>query len=83
MITPNGDGKNDILEFQGASKFGQNTLKIYNRWGDLVYQKLNYQLDDERFDGTRNGSPLPAANYYYILSFRSGEIKQTLTIVRD
>lgn len=83
MITPNGDGKNDILEFQGAGKFGQNTLKIYNRWGDLVYQKLNYQLDDERFDGTRNGSPLPAANYYYILSFRSGEIKQTLTIVRD
>jgi len=83
MITPNGDGKNDVLEFEGASKFGQNTLKIYNRWGDLVYQKLNYQLDDERFDGTRNGSPLPAANYYYVLSFRSGEIKQTLTIVRD
>jgi len=83
MLTPNGDGKNDVLEFQGAGKFGQNTLKIYNRWGDLVYQKLNYQLDDERFDGTRNGSPLPAANYYYVLSFRSGEIKQTLTIVRD
>lgn len=83
MITPNGDGKNDVLEFQGASKFGQNTLKIYNRWGDLVYQKVNYQIDDERFDGTRNGSPLPAANYYYVLSFRSGEIKQTLTIVRD
>lgn len=83
MITPNGDGKNDILEFEGAHKFGQNTLKIYNRWGDLVYQKLNYQLDDDRFDGTRNGSPLPAANYYYVLSFRSGEIKQTLTIVRD
>lgn len=83
MITPNGDDKNDVLEFQGASKFGENTLKIYNRWGDLVYQKLNYQQDDERFDGTRNGSPLPAANYYYVLAFRSGEIKQTLTIVRD
>jgi len=83
MITPNGDGKNDVLEFQGANKFGENTLRIYNRWGDLVYQKLNYQLDNERFDGTRNGSPLPAANYYYVLSFRSGEIKQTLTIVRD
>lgn len=83
MLTPNGDGKNDVLEFQGANKFGQNTLKIYNRWGGLVYQKVNYQLDDERFDGTKNGEPLPAANYYYILSFRSGEIKQTLTIVRD
>lgn len=83
MITPNGDGKNDILEFRGAEKFGPNSLKIYNRWGNLVYQKVDYQNDDDRFDGTYKGQPLPAGNYYYVISFRTGEIKQKLTIVRD
>lgn len=83
MITPNGDGKNDVLEFRGLNKFNLNSLKVYNRWGDLVYQKVNYQLDAERWDGTKNGQPLPAGNYFYVLSLRSGEIKQTLTIVRE
>lgn len=83
MITPNGDGKNDFLEFRGAEKFGPNTLKIYNRWGNLVYQKVNYQNDDDRFDGMYKGQPLPAGNYYYVIAFRTGEIKQKLTIVRD
>lgn len=83
MITPNGDGKNDVLEFKDIEKNGINTLKVYNRWGDLVYQKINYQNDEERFDGTRNGKPLPAGNYYYVLSFREKEFKQTLTILRE
>lgn len=83
MITPNGDDKNDDLYFGSIGKYGQNTLKVYNRWGDLVYQKVNYQSDDERFDGTFRGKPLPAGAYFYVLSFRTGMIKQTLTIVRD
>ncbi len=83
LITPNGDEKNDVLEFGSLHKFGENSLKVYNRWGDLVYQKVNYQSDDERFEGTSKGQPLPAGNYYYVLAFRSGEIKQKLTILRD
>lgn len=83
LITPNGNDKNDVLEFKDIEKFGINTLKVYNRWGDLVYQKINYQKDDDRFDGTRKGKPLPAGNYYYVLSFREKEYKQTLTILRE
>ncbi|PHN07411.1 T9SS type B sorting domain-containing protein [Flavilitoribacter nigricans] len=82
MITPNGDEKNDVLYFPNISKFGQNSLKVFNRWGNVIYQKVNYQSDDERFDGTYNGQQLPAGTYYYLLSFRSGEIKQKLTILR-
>lgn len=81
LITPNGDGKNDVLEFGGIGKFGTNSLKVYNRWGDLVYQKVNYESDEERFDGTLNGKQLPAGNYFYVLAFRAGEVQQTLTII--
>jgi len=83
LITPNGDGKNDVLEFGNISKYGVNSLKVYNRWGDLIYNKVNYQDDEERFDGTYKGKQLPAGNYFYVLAFRDGEIKQTLTILRE
>lgn len=81
LISPNDDGFNDALEFGEIGKFGTNSLKVYNRWGDLVYQKLNYQSDEDRFVGLYNGKRLPAGNYFYVLAFRQGEIRQTLTIV--
>ena len=81
LITPNGDGLNDVLDFGMVGKFGTNSLKVYNRWGDLVYQKLNYGSDEERFDGLYKGQRLPAGNYFYVLAFRQGELKQTLTII--
>lgn len=83
LITPNGDGKNDVLEFGTLDKYGPNSIKVFNRWGNTVYDRINYQSDDERFDGTFKGKPLPAGTYYYVLSFRDDHIKQTLAIVRD
>lgn len=81
-ITPNGDGMNDVLEFGSIAKYGTNTLKVYNRWGGLVYNKVNYQNDESRFDGTYMGQPLPEGTYYYTLEFATGIIKQSLFISR-
>jgi gliding motility-associated-like protein len=83
LLTPNGDQLNDVLEFGPIAKYGSNSLKVYSRWGTLVYQRLNYQSDEDRFDGTYQGEPLPAGNYFYVLTFRQGEIRQTLTIIRE
>ena len=81
LITPNGDGQNDVLEFTDLKKYGENTLTVYNRWGVLVYQKLNYMQDDDRFDGRYKNKLLPTGTYFYELSFRSGGFKQTLSII--
>lgn len=83
VITPNNDGDNDFLWFEGLEKFPANNIKVFNRWGNIVYQKIGYQTDEERWDGTYNGKLLPPGEYYYVLSVTSGEIKQTLLIVRD
>ncbi len=83
LITPNDDRINDLLEFGPIAKYGANSLTVYSRWGEVVYNKVNYQTDDERFDGTRNGEILPAGTYYYVLSFPAGDIKQALLIVRQ
>jgi gliding motility-associated-like protein len=82
IITPNGDGKNDFLEFDNLEKFPRNTLKVYNRWGNKVYEKVGYEND---WDGTYQGKPLPAGSYYYILSFQASQVvvKSALTILRE
>ena len=82
LITPNGDQVNDWLEFPNLEKFPDNTLRIFNRWGGTVYQKLRYQSDEERWDGTSNGNELPAGVYFYVLSFSEGELKSSISIVR-
>lgn len=84
MMTPNNDGQNDQLDFGDLSKYGPNTLRVFNRWGDIVFEQIDYPKNNVYFDGTYKGQELPAGNYYYVLAFREQEtLKQTLTIVRD
>ena len=82
-LTPNGDGANDELEFLGLESFPENHITIFNRWGNIVFEKRGYQNDEVRWDGTRNGEDLPAGTYYYILEFGEFQIKNSLTIIRE
>jgi gliding motility-associated-like protein len=83
MITPNGDGRNDELVFRGLESFPDNKLTIFNRWGNIIYEKIGYQRDDARWNGLRDGVELPPDTYYYILEFAGTKIKTSLTILRD
>ena len=42
VITPNGDGVHDTLEIRGLENYPNNTVRIYNRWGVMVYQTKAY-----------------------------------------
>lgn len=83
LITPNGDGMNDYLFFSNLVKFPQNQLTVWNRWGQAVYKKDNYQQDNELWDGTQNGRPLPDGEYFYLLEINGERIQQTLSIIRE
>jgi len=83
IITPNGDGKNDVLRFGGLADFPDNTLRIFNRWGNLVFEAEGYQVRGNLFEGMRGGERLPADTYYYILTFDGKIVKSSLTIVWD
>jgi gliding motility-associated-like protein len=72
VITSNNDGKNDQFLIHGLESYTENTLVIFNRWGDQVYEMTNY---DNQWDGKSNGgNNLPAGNYYVILNINNGEI---------
>ncbi len=71
IFTPNDDGFNDFFTIGGLANFPRNELKIYNRWGNLIYEKTNYQND---WDGVAtkglsvNGSKkVPSGTYFYTL----------------
>lgn len=63
-FSPNGDDKNDTFTITGLGNYPDNELIIYNRWGNQVYRKKNY---DNSWDGSWDGHPLPDGTYYYII----------------
>ncbi|WP_298346066.1 gliding motility-associated C-terminal domain-containing protein, partial [uncultured Algibacter sp.] len=55
-ITPNGDDYNKTFDIEGITLCGfQAHVKIFNRWGALVYESDNYKLGSER-DGDGFGT---------------------------
>lgn len=65
VITPNGDGKNDVLEISciEALTFPDNEIYIYSEWGDEIFHAAPY---NDEWDGTYKGKPVPDGTYYYI-----------------
>jgi gliding motility-associated-like protein len=78
-LTPNDDGKNDEWVVGGLEDFPQSELKVYNRWGQLLFTTNGGQ---ERWDGRFNGARLPVADYYYTIELFPGAlpIRGTVTV---
>jgi gliding motility-associated-like protein len=63
-ITPNGDGLNDTWVIENITNHPKSVVRVYNRWGSMVFSALNYQ---NNWDGRLNGSDatLPDGQAYY------------------
>jgi gliding motility-associated-like protein len=89
ILTPNGDGFNDILFFNGLEYFPENELEIYNRWGERVYYAKPYMNDWtglNNSDGAKvQGINLGSDTYYYIfkLSPESEVVKSFFELIID
>jgi len=55
VITPNGDGVNDMFAIQNLDKHPNSSLTIFDRWGRKVYESSNYQ-NDWKADGLSDGT---------------------------
>ncbi|MBO9563211.1 MAG: gliding motility-associated C-terminal domain-containing protein [Niastella sp.] len=63
-FTPNNDGINDEFRIRITGYFKLNGLKIFNRWGQLVFE-----TKDPNFvwNGKKNGHNIPVATYYWVI----------------
>jgi gliding motility-associated-like protein len=68
-FTPNGNGANDRFYPHGIGLDKVNSFRIYNRWGEIVYQKSNFAINDASagWDGTYGGEKLPPDVFVYVL----------------
>lgn len=73
-FTPNGDGVNDRWELSGLEVDKTAFVRVYSRYGKLVFQSRGYSSP---WDGSFRGAKLPQGTYYYKISVQSG--KQVLS----
>ncbi len=65
-FTPDGDGLNDILMVRGGG-IRVKSFRIFNRWGELVFEKLNFGANDVKYgwDGKVRGVPATPDVFVY------------------
>lgn len=74
FFTPNGDGVNDGWTIIGLSNLQNPILFIHDRYGKLIYQVSGITSN---WDGTYNGRNLPAADYWFRLTYEDTNGQRT------
>jgi gliding motility-associated-like protein len=66
-FSPNGDGSNDIFYVRGRGLSRVKTMRIFNRWGQVVFERLNFNVNDASvgWDGTFKGAKAIPDVYVY------------------
>lgn len=85
-FSPNGDGMNDIFKPHTASNITNFMLKVYNRWGELLFETTDFT---KGWDGIYKNNPAEIGVYAYICTFQTAEkpnetqiMKGNLTLIR-
>jgi gliding motility-associated-like protein len=84
-FTPNGDGLNDYLYPLNAYKAANLDFRIYNRYGQLVFQTNDWT---RKWDGTINGLQQGPGTYVWYLGYSNADngkkffLKGTSTLIR-
>jgi gliding motility-associated-like protein len=67
IFTPDGDGVNDRLIVQGKGISVIRSFRIFNRWGQVVFDKANFPPNDvsSGWDGRINGNAASPDVYVY------------------
>ena len=81
IITPDGNGKNDVWVVEKAQYYNDVEVIVFDRWGRVVFTSTAY---DNTWDATIGGTPLPDGVYYYIIKVpvERSEYKGSITIFR-
>lgn len=76
-ITIDGNDMNNHFVIKNIEFFPENTVEIYNRFGQLVYKTAKYGINENYFYGEANAGEvfqkskkLPTGSYFYIINFK-------------
>lgn len=83
-FTPNGDGINDTFEILYIEKYQNNSLKILDRWGQVIYETIAYDYD-KAWDGKKRNGEYAEGVYFYHLELNDEKhsvINGSITILK-
>jgi len=77
-ITPNGDGKNDyFVPFPGYTSVNEVNMKIFDRWGKLVFETHDPGINWDGNDSTTH-QPCSDGTYFYICDVFENTLEGTV-----
>jgi len=79
IITPNDDGDNDYLFIENIDLF-ENSVEIYNRWGQVVFKTDNYQNNWTGIN--QQGEPLINDTYFYIIRIEDNQPYKGFIVIK-
>lgn len=71
-FSPNGDGSNDVFYARGTGLDRVKSLRIFNRWGEVVFEQTNFPINNSMYgwDGKYKGlKALPDVYVYQVEIF--------------
>ena len=73
-FSPNGDGSNDIFYVRGRGLDRVKSLRIFDRWGEVVFEKKDFAINDPSvgWDGRYKGGTPMADVYVYQVELLCG-----------
>ena len=67
-FTPNNDQENDFWDLVNLDLYyPQNKVKIFNRWGNVLFESKQGNYSDHPWDGKYQEKLLPVGSYFYII----------------
>ena len=79
IFTPNSDGYNDFWYVDFGETVDNVRVNIYNRWGQIVYTSIHYELCEEitgrhcwNGEHMSYNSPCQEGTYYYTIELIDG-----------
>lgn len=81
-FTPDGDNINDTWTISDIDDiYPKNRVKIYNRWGSLLFESNEGAYEQNPWAGKYNDENMPVGSYYYIIEFNDNVTKASQGIV--
>ncbi|WP_028376517.1 gliding motility-associated C-terminal domain-containing protein [Leeuwenhoekiella sp. MAR_2009_132] len=83
-ISPDGDGINEFWEIEQITDYPENLVQVFNRWGDLVFETINYDNINNVFRGIANrktnmgANMLPEGTYFFRIDLKGGTEPQLI-----
>jgi gliding motility-associated-like protein len=67
-FTPNNDQENDVWELVNLDLYyPNNKVKIFNRWGNVLFESKQGKYSENPWDGTYQNKSLPVGSYFYVI----------------